>query len=495
MHRSCGPVVLASITFLTAFSQLAWSGPFEGGIRLAPESTNLMVLVNVQALHNTPLSKSEEWAQKIKDAYQAGNALVPPTADRLVMLAEVDPLDQLRPIWDLSVIDLYKAPDVLGFAAQEQAAIEHLDGHRLIQTHTGALVLEVKTQRLLTSAMATRQMFSRCLKGAGPDAPLRLSPYLKKAADELPDEAQVVIGLDLDHVFTRQVAQDILGKDASPRVVECVSTIKGLTCAVLVDKTRKVTIRVDFGQKVDALGKSPRVTLQPILDVLGFSDDKLEIVRPTGHAESHAVVIKGELLPNRLLELFRKFESTGANHDYGSSPPPPANADPKQLTIVATQKYLAALQSMLTELKGTMRRDTIAEMSEKYASKIDALPMLNVDPDLLTYSANVSGSLRYQGQVKREAGLQTGVRATIPTYTERTVSAGSYGRAYNGYGRAYYGNYGTYTSYRQDIPDRLSIDQQDQAPATQMRIDEWRKIDDGMVALRRTLTERYMTNF
>lgn len=495
MRRLCGPLLFVALCLNYGFQQPVWGGPFEGQIRLAPESTNLMVLVNVQALHNTPLAKSEEWVQKIKDAYLAGHALVPPTADRLVMLAEVDPLDTLRPIWDLSIIDLYKAPDVLGFARQEQTTIEHLDGHRLIQTHTGALVLEVKTQRIMASALATRQMYSRSLKGAEPDAPLRLSAYLKKAADVLPDEGQIVIALDLENVFTRQVAQDLLGKDASPRVVECLTSLKGMTCTVLVDKTRKVTIQLDFGQKVDALGSSPRVTLQPVLSALGFSDEKLEIIRPTGHTEPHAVIIKGELLPNRLLELFRKFEATGTNHDYGSTPPPPATADPKQLTIIATKKNLASIQSLLAELKATMRRDTIAEMSEKYAGKIDALPMLNVDPDLLTFSANVSGSLRYQGQVKREAGLRTGVRATIPTYTERTVNTQSYGRAYSGYGNAYYGRYGTYTSYRQDIPDTNSIELQEQAPATQIRISEWKQINDAMVALRRTLTERYMTEF
>ena len=495
MRRLCGPLFLVALCLSLGFSDRVWGGPFEGQIRLAPESTNLMVLVNVQALHNTPLAKSEDWHAKIKDAFLAGHALVPPTADRLVMVAEVDPLDTLRPIWDLSIIDLYKAPDVLGFAKQEQATIEHLDGHRLIQTHTGALVLEIKTQRMMSSAMASRQMFSRCLKGASPDAPIRLSPYLKKAADELPDEAQVVIGLDLENVFTQQVAQDVLGKDASFRAVECLTSLKGMTCTLLVDKTRKVTIRLDFGQKVEALGKSPRVTLQPVLSLLGFSDEKLEIIRPTGHTESHAVIIKGELLPDRLLELFRKFEATGANHDYGSTPAPPETADPKQLTISASQKYLASVQSLLAELKGAMRRDTIAEMSEKYAAKIDALPMLNVDPDLLTFSANVSGSLRYQGQVKREAGLRTGVRATIPTYTERTFNTASYGRAYSGYGSPYYGRYGSYTSYRREIPDTLSIEMQEQAPATQIRISEWKQIEDGMVALRRTLTERYMVNF
>ncbi len=490
MRGLFGLIIAATLLLSCGYSQLAMAGPYEGQIRLAPESTNLMVLVNVQALYNTSLAKTEDLKQKVKDAFLAGDTLVPPTANKIVMLAEVDALDDLRPIWDLSILDLYKAPDVLGFARNEQAEIEHLDGHRLVQTHTGALVLELKAQRILASGMATRQMYTRSLKGIAPEAPLRISDYLKKAADVLPDEGQIVIAMDLADVFTRPVAKQILGKDASPRAVECLTSLKGLTCVVLVDKTRQATIRLDFGQPVEALGADPHKILQPVLHPLGFSDDRLDIVTPKTHKEANTVVIKGELLPDRLRELFRKFEATGINPDY-SSEPPAETKDPKQLTIVASQKHLAAIKSLLAELKSTARRDQISELSEKYAGKIDALPMLNVDPDVLTFSANVSGSLRYQAQAKREAGLRQGVRASIPTYTARTF----YGGAYGGYGAAYNGAYGSYTSYRRDIPDTLSIETQEQAPATQIRISEWKQIEDGMVKLRRTLTERYMVEF
>jgi hypothetical protein len=491
-----GPLRFVALTAL--FSSLlalqsVWAGPYEGQIRLAPESTNMIMLADVQAIYNTPLAKDEGLKQQVKDAFLAGDILVPPTANKVVMLAEVDVLSHMRPIWDLSVVDLYKAPDVLGFAKQQQVDIEHLDGHRMVQTQSGALLLEIKLQRIMTSSLANRQLFSRCLKGVDEAAPLRLSPYLKKAADDGPREGQVVIAVDMDKVITRNVAKDLLGKDALPRALSCLTSMKGLTCVVQMDKTRKVTIRADFEQPVEALGDNPHQALQPLLDIMGFSDNELEIVNPKGAKEKNQVIVRGELMPARLLAMYRRFEATGAVHDYGAADEAPKEVDPTEATIKATQKHLKAIQSMLAELKGTATRDRIAELSEKYAAKIDALPMLNVDPDALTFSANVSGSLRYQAQSKREAGLRTGVRASIPVYN---YYGGSYGAAaYNGYGTPYYGAYGTYGFYKRDVPDTAGIATQEQAPATQIRISEMKAIDDGLVKLRRALTEKYKAEF
>lgn len=487
MRFTCCLFSVVLLTLSTGFSPQAFGGPYDDQVRLAPESTNLLVLVNAQSIYNSALAKEEDLKQKVKDAFAAGQAIVPPTANRLVMIAEVDPLDNLNPMWDLTVIDLYKAPDVLAFAKREKAPIEHLDGHRLVQTQNGTLIMELKTQRMLASAMATRQMYSRCLKGSAPNAPLRLSPYLANAADKLTDDMQVMIGLDLAQVFTPQVARTLLGKDASPRAIECLGSITGLTCAVHFDSARHVTIRLDFSEKIDGLGDAPYQAIQPVLDILGFSEKKLQIQRAMGRAEKQAIVLKGELPPDLLRELFRKIESTGAHHEY-EDPAPAETTDPMQLTMIASRKYLGSMESLLKELRESMRRDTVSEMSERYARKIDGLPMLNVDPDLLNFSGNVSSSLRYQAQTKREAGLRTGVRASIPTYT----TYGRYGAGYAPNGA--YGTYGGWVS-RKDIPDTLSINTQEQAPATQIRISEWKQIEDGLVKVRRTLTERYKAEF
>lgn len=473
-------LLTVSCVFTTVHS--AWAGPYDSHVLLAPESTNLLVFVDAQGIYSTPLAKAEGLKDKVKDAFTSGQGLIPPNAYRMVMAAEVDPLDGYRPAWDISIIDLNKAPDVIAFARRERAPIEHLDGHRLIQSHTGMLILELKSpQHILTSSLASRQMFSRCLKGTAPGATSKLSPYLANLSAHLPDKAQIVIGLDLQQVFTPVVAQQILGKDASPRAVDALGTIQGLTCSVHVDEARYVAIRLDFADKIDGLGSEPYKAIQPVLKVLGFTEDNLQIIRPVGRAESHAITLRGELPPDRLRALFRNLESSGTQADFAQDHPTEsaAHVDPMQLKILASKKYLASLESLLKELRENMRSDAIAAMSEKYARKIDGLPMLNVDPDLLTFSGNVSGSLRYQAQVRREAGLRTGVRMTLPTYESRS----------------FYGPYGTYTAERQVNPNTFATEIQDNAPATQLRISEWRQIEDGMVKIKRTLTERYQAEF
>ena len=47
---------------------------------------------------------------------------------------------------------------------------------------------------------------------------------------------------------------------------------------------------------------------------------------------------------------------------------------------------------------------------DKYAKRIERLPILNVDPELLGYSAFVASSLRSASGAVRNMGIQSGVR-------------------------------------------------------------------------------------
>jgi hypothetical protein len=480
MHLKSRLIAVPLFLICCGFSQSVWGSPYDSHIKYVPESANLLVFVDAGGLYATPLAKAEDWKGKLSDEAAAGHALIPVKASRLLMAAEVDPLDEFRPVWDISLVDLNKAPDVLSFAKREQAPIEHLDGHRMIATQNGMLIVELRTQHYLTSSLASRQLLSRCLKGAAPNAPLRLSPYLANLSSKLPEKAQIVIGLDLDQVFSPQIVRQLLGKDASLRATDCLGSIKGLTCAVQVDDARHVEIRLEFAEKLEGLGADPYKSVQPVLQALGFSEDKLQIMRAVGRAESHAITLRGELPPDQLRNLFRKLETSGAHPDIPEeSASESAAIDPMKQQMLATKKYFGSLSSILKELR-ELKTDSPAAASDKYARKIDGLAMLNVDPDLLTFSANVSGSLRYQSQAIREGGLRTGVRASIPTYT----------------GYYAYGPYGSYASgYRQDLPNAFAINVQESAAGKQTKLTEWRAIENGLVEMKRKLTDKYKVEF
>ena len=168
---------------------------------------------------------------------------------------------------------------------------------------------------------------------------------------------------------------------------------------------------------------------------------------------------------------------------------PSAATSPETIKATMSQKYFRSVKGLIDELHQTLNktRDNHADWFERYARKIDDLPIKDIDKDLLTFGGNVSNSFRYQAQAKRRAGVRSGVREAQPN--DQTNSG------YNSVGP--YGTYGTYswsTTVRVE-PERGQIRTEENAAATQVRISEWKQIEDGMVQVRRVLTERDNVEF
>ena len=142
-----------------------------------------------------------------------------------------------------------------------------------------------------------------------------------------------------------------------------------------------------------------------------------------------------------------------------------------------SHRYCKSVQTLLhdlrLELKSVNNNYTI--YYEQYARKIDELPTLNVDPELLDFAGKVSSSLRYQSQNFRMNNIGRGT-ATASTYS-------------NGY----VGAYGTYpvTGAGPAITIGLQANQASKGVA----FSEWKQIEDGLVVVRRRMTEKYQIQF
>ncbi|HTN02554.1 MAG TPA: hypothetical protein VL132_11770, partial [Planctomycetaceae bacterium] len=117
---------------------------------------------------------------------------------------------------------------------------------------------------------------------------------------------------------------------------------------------------------------------------------------------------------------------------------------------------------------------------ERSARTIDGLPMLKVDPDLLTFGARVSNSLRYQAQAERFSNVRAGTR-----------------RAENETGK-FYGGVSSYDGYYYTPTaggNEAAINAQENENAAGVKFSEWKQIEDGLVEIRRGLTQKYSVEF
>ncbi len=115
---------------------------------------------------------------------------------------------------------------------------------------------------------------------------------------------------------------------------------------------------------------------------------------------------------------------------------------------------------------------------EKYAKRIDRLPILNVDEELLAWGGGVANALRDMAVRKRTVGRRTAVRDSN-LYAQ-------YNYNYNGNG---------YYSRNNKSGNRLAIRSQGRAQAGEIRTQGTRTIADSTAEIRRKMTKKYNVAF
>jgi hypothetical protein len=120
---------------------------------------------------------------------------------------------------------------------------------------------------------------------------------------------------------------------------------------------------------------------------------------------------------------------------------------------------------------------------ETYATRISRLPTINVDPDMLEYSAAISELMRDLAQQMRASGIRTGV--------QQANLATNYAGGYGGYG--YYGD--RYSGARQQQAERNAIQSRETGQAAMAASDIRKQIQDQTTQIRRTMTDRYKVEF
>jgi hypothetical protein len=153
--------------------------------------------------------------------------------------------------------------------------------------------------------------------------------------------------------------------------------------------------------------------------------------------------------------------------------------------------YFRSTEVLLKDLKRELRGNKAsAAIMERYAGRIDRMPILHVDNDLLDYGSNVSQTLRAIALSKRQGGVQSGVGTA-------GMGGGGYSNYSNGYG--YFGvraNRGDrYSGARASAADRAAIKTQAMAESKNVRVEGAKLIGEASAQIRRQMTQKYQVEF
>lgn len=483
--------------------------------RFLPSDANAMIVINAEAMYESPLGKRENWRQKFQDASESTPLLLPPTAQRCVLAARLD-FDTLHPDWEAAAMTLSIDPSIADVAKRRNGSVDPVGDFEAawLANRTAILKFAPRTFGVLTPA--TRQEASRWAADVASPEIEPLSPYLHKAlsyADSVGTE--LILAVDLQGALptgairTRVIDSVMLDALPESETVALLTSVQGVKLGVLIKDKLQGRLEIDFAGETESLAP---VAKPLILSILGESGAMLDEFNDwTAEAKGNSLVLHGELTAEGMRRIFSLLavDATAVGQEAtttAATPPASGTAQPdaaKTAMIRASHRYFRAVGNFVADAQRLNRANSLRQQVmwlENYARRIEMMPTRGVDPDLAQYGQYVAQTFRwvvdqaYGVEQKQDAIAATeGPSETrvgwLPTFN--TVNWG-------GYRMREYAPYGWVQNNKQE-QQQSAAQRQQLEDAMYKMIEDARQTLTKLVAdhetIRSKLTQRYGVQF
>ncbi|MFO0902149.1 MAG: hypothetical protein U0939_04065 [Pirellulales bacterium] len=409
--------VWASTFALAVLGGSTASAQFEQLIGRVPKDANALVLVNGGKIFASPAAEKGRWAADREKMYEAGLAFLPPKAEAGLMAAKID-LQLMIPNWELSLFQLDHKATAEDIATFTGGKLDKLVSTPVVATPTDAYIVPLPQNVVGLMIPADRQVTGRWIRDYSSEQPLELSPYLQEAYSFAKDNGTpVIMALDLldivapDHIRDAIVKSEIMkgeSDEAIDAAAKTIASVRGVMFGITLKDKMFGKVRVDFGEDAAPLAKHGKQLLLRALARHGAEID--EFANWEAKVSGRQLELEGFLDRSgamRISMLFHRPVAVSRSQIATSAPRPMKTKE--QLVLESSQTYYKKVNDLLRDLKVDSRELTTlgnaALWMDKYANRIDQLPVLNVDEELVQFGSmaantlrNASGSLR-QGLV------------------------------------------------------------------------------------------------
>ncbi len=502
---ACPQLGLALCLAAVTASRLASAETFAELAELLPRGANAVVVVNAQALYESPLGQSEGWQAKYADRFEAAPLILPPSANRGVLGAELD-LGTMRPDWEAAVMELSTDPAPAEIAQRRSGRLDRIAGTDIVWLGKLA-VLKLGEGQFGALHPATRQEAARWAASLRAGRTGELSPYLVQSM-EYADSAgtPLILAVDVADAFSTErlkagVAQTreldgVPGDEAA----SILSSVVGVKFGAVVSERIEGRLQLDFSESAAALAPVAKPLL---LKIIGKAGAMLpEFADWTPDVGANHIAIKGELTVDGLRRVFSLLALDAADleapADVARSTTESGDAA-QAATVRASQRYFRGVGEYIKDIDRLQRANSLDQAVlwiENYARKVEGLPTRNIDPDLKQYGTYVAQSFR--SIVDQASGVAAQYEAAqepvVSNYrigflpTARTVNyGGDFQRMYAPYGFADYDVQAAQKSMQQAADDVAAAVEQARKTLSQLVADH--------ETVRKNLSEKYGVEF
>jgi hypothetical protein len=482
----------ATVVALCPWQSHVARADFSDLLAKVPPSANTLVMLNADQIFASDVATREHWKQHYDDTYADSPLLLPPTAQQFVLAADMD-LAYMKPRWEVAAMRLTDDPPMGLVARAVHGDRDTLGGLETITTPKDALIVKFGPNLFGMMRPAGRQAAARWIREASAAKSSTLSPYLASVAN-IPDQVgtEIMMAMDLTDALNHDRVRQALEKSKILReksidldsAADVVTSIRGMALGVRVTNRTYGKLKVDFDHD---LGKVADVAKPLLLEVLGQAGAQIDEFADWKVATtSKQITIEGELTASGLRRLFSflELDATAVAVAESAGPTQPSKPDNSEVAQ-ASLKYYQSIARLLNDLsreRDATTYSSIALWFDKYAKRIDRLPTLNIDKDLINYSGFVVGRLRDARDAIRGVGIRTGAQsAGVSGSGDYEVFASQMSAAHSDAGAA--------------EAERRSIRAVERAQGSTDARTVMREIQDESSKIRRQMTDRYKIEF
>ncbi|PQO33200.1 hypothetical protein C5Y96_10110 [Blastopirellula marina] len=499
----CG---LIGITILTSHPSSGFA-QFRELTKRIPDGANAIFFVDVNKLQNSPLGKDHNWREKQEEAFEAGIEAIPPQANTFVAAAKLD-LETKHPEWQVGLMDLKYDPSLPKVAVRYQGTTDFISERSVAILPGDIYVVKFMENIVGYGTPATRQDVALWITRYYDNSLRGLSEYLAEAQTFADAGSPIIVALDLTHVVSPQIARNRLDsletlkgrKVDLDQLAKVLASVRGISLGVTVQQSMTGAVKVDFSEDVSILKDFAKPLLLEILGKQGMMIDEIDSWEVT--VSNNRVQLTGPLYASGLRRIFslvdappslqearQKATKTGDNSEADEQ---------KDLTIAASQIYYKSVVSLLDELRTQKKgRQTMGQISvwfDKYARKIDRLPIANVDADLLSYGRYVSESLRTGQSEVIDAAARSRIRQNeVPEQYDVTTYSAPIGA--NWAGQYSWNGWEATPDWQRTGSMMSNVRMEEQIKGAKSANDVMRDIDNATADIRRHMTQKYGVEF
>ncbi|WZO98509.1 hypothetical protein EP7_000089 [Isosphaeraceae bacterium EP7] len=465
-----------------------------------PEQANVLVLVDVDGILDSPMGKREGWRDRANNG-PTGVLGVSGDASKFVVAAGLD-LQTAQERWKLGMLQTHATPPPLStLAAREGGYVEQIQTHNVAWTPRDVYLLSFPQKIVGFVAPANRQLLAdwlyKTLVKPRPFPP----GWADKALIRADAGSQIVLAVDLaDSVSSKgaiawlKTLDDPTVKLSEINFPSQAGALSGAKLAFLqidIKDTIHGSIQIEFDSSLTLIKPIARQVVLEILEGYGASledikkwsfgvDDKT--ITMSGAMDEDSVrrilsIVAAPRLTPTYESAIEPSETPAVAATKGQQPTPPQQISQAD-GLKATQRYYAATAGILRDLKRQTPKSSQSQKLwyDRSAKEIEELPLLYVDTDLLDWGAKMALNVRQ---------MASGINYAAKDRTYRTA----------GLANGYYGGYGYGVSGSNKSNDAAVLAKQYNSVVS-VQVDQgWQAIETSISDMRRQLTTKYKVEF